>query len=754
MEQLPSEHLSFLQEVATIASQLQQLDQVISQQAHEVAARIHAVQQQSEKCTRLESELSHLRSNLTLFTELREAHETIASSELLLNELSAQRENAEASVTKYQSELQSLRRDEERRSAALTRKEEINASLADTQRRLVLFREFEAVKADFANFQELHKSDLTLSQLQESLESAQREDLKLAEQEIEDLSRVEALQDREAAIEAGVSVILSHLQAQDTECPVCMTRFEQGLLHAIQGQARTRSLELSRLNDALQRRRVERETLGAKIAGIQRELANQTLVGNTRSAKEALMGGLASDLAKLNVDIQTQDDVAKALQGRSEALQLSLLEANEILGSLPGPQEMTTSFDAADSGLALSRSKLVSIRLEIDRVTSRRDNAALSITKNNGAMEERGLAPSRWDEYLSANIADTELKARELAASVESLQIAKADADALQQQREASDNQKAILTERQKNVHFRLRGLEEKWSSAGLTFPIETTSLLSAEQRLETEKLALEGLLARMRPLTDGYKAWLDDRDINNVNQLISAKKQQASVATDEEMEARLRQKVQKAMERLERATSVREQSEQLVHDLQTKADTYSQHVLRPLNACIRQFSRALMTRADDSVTYRAEHYANRSELKPEINLRSAVGSETSIEMNPNLYFSEGQLAALSISALFAASTCFRWSRWKALLLDDPLQHSDVIHASAFVDVVANLVRELGYQVIMSTHDETEFEYMANKFRSSSIPLSVCQLRVKEHRTFSFIHAFEYFRAPLSGGLA
>jgi exonuclease SbcC len=86
--------------------------------------------------------------------------------------------------------------------------------------------------------------------------------------------------------------------------------------------------------------------------------------------------------------------------------------------------------------------------------------------------------------------------------------------------------------------------------------------------------------------------------------------------------------------------------------------------------------------------------------------------------MNPNFYFSEGQLSALSVSALLAASTTFGWSRWRGLLLDDPLQHNDVIHASAFMDLLRQMVRELGYQ-IMSTHDSAEAEFLGRKCRSA-----------------------------------
>jgi ABC-type nitrate/sulfonate/bicarbonate transport system ATPase subunit len=80
------------------------------------------------------------------------------------------------------------------------------------------------------------------------------------------------------------------------------------------------------------------------------------------------------------------------------------------------------------------------------------------------------------------------------------------------------------------------------------------------------------------------------------------------------------------------------------------------------------------------------------------------------------------------VSALFAASTTFQWSRWRCLLMDDPLQHNDVIHASAFMDLVRQLVRCLDYQVIMSTHDSAEAAFLIRKCQSAKIPFIVHEL--------------------------
>ncbi|WP_180187964.1 ABC transporter ATP-binding protein [Achromobacter insuavis] len=160
---------------------------------------------------------------------------------------------------------------------------------------------------------------------------------------------------------------------------------------------------------------------------------------------------------------------------------------------------------------------------------------------------------------------------------------------------------------------------------------------------------------------------------------------------------------------------------------MQELAKTYASGVLVPLNETIRRFARALMTWSETAVTYKAEHHATRSELRPNIVHSELDGSTSQVDMNPSLYFSEGQLSALSVAVLFAASTTFGWSRWRGLLLDDPLQHNDVIHASAFMDL-RQMVLGLGYQVILSTHDSAEAEFLIRKCRSAGIPHRVHEL--------------------------
>jgi ABC-type nitrate/sulfonate/bicarbonate transport system ATPase subunit len=99
----------------------------------------------------------------------------------------------------------------------------------------------------------------------------------------------------------------------------------------------------------------------------------------------------------------------------------------------------------------------------------------------------------------------------------------------------------------------------------------------------------------------------------------------------------------------------------------------------------------------------------------------------------------EGQLAANGFSILCAASVAYPWSTWKALLLDDPLQHNDIIHAAAFVDLMRNLVEQKGYQLLMSSHERSEAEFISRKFDAAGIPCSVLELTAPSRAGVNYI---------------
>lgn len=252
----------------------------------------------------------------------------------------------------------------------------------------------------------------------------------------------------------------------------------------------------------------------------------------------------------------------------------------------------------------------------------------------------------------------------------------------------------------------------------------QRASLTARDDRLNPVSAALERLTA-------GYRKWLEDEQLRKLTEDVVGRMKSVQASSEAESLQKLVQRVDQAQQSVELAKVTRKKVEDYGVRMKDQARTYAGEVLVPLNATIKRFARALMTGSETAVTYKAEHHAARSELRPTIVQSDLDGRTRNVEMNPSLYFSEGQLSALSVAALFAASTSFGWSRWRGLLLDDPLQHNDVIHASAFMDLLRQMVLSLGYQIVLSTHDSAEAEFLIRKCRSSGINYRVHELAPK-----------------------
>jgi ABC-type antimicrobial peptide transport system, ATPase component len=70
----------------------------------------------------------------------------------------------------------------------------------------------------------------------------------------------------------------------------------------------------------------------------------------------------------------------------------------------------------------------------------------------------------------------------------------------------------------------------------------------------------------------------------------------------------------------------------------------------------------------------------------------------------------------------------YQWTPWKALLLDDPAQHHDLVHASSVFDVLRDYIIEFDYQVMMSTHDSLQAKFFERKLENEGVPAKIYQL--------------------------
>ena len=73
-------------------------------------------------------------------------------------------------------------------------------------------------------------------------------------------------------------------------------------------------------------------------------------------------------------------------------------------------------------------------------------------------------------------------------------------------------------------------------------------------------------------------------------------------------------------------------------------------------------------------------------------------------ELNPQFIFSSGQRRATGLAFLLSINISLAWSKWRSILLDDPVQHIDDFRAVHLAEVAAQMVSE-GRQIVCAVED-------------------------------------------------
>lgn len=98
-------------------------------------------------------------------------------------------------------------------------------------------------------------------------------------------------------------------------------------------------------------------------------------------------------------------------------------------------------------------------------------------------------------------------------------------------------------------------------------------------------------------------------------------------------------------------------------------------------------------------------------------------------KMNVANIASEAQLTDLQFTFMLSMAKTYEWTPWKALLLDDPTQHHDLVHASSVFDLLRDYIVDLDYQVMMSTHDSIQADFFQRKLQNDGIETKIYRLK-------------------------
>jgi exonuclease SbcC len=257
-----------------------------------------------------------------------------------------------------------------------------------------------------------------------------------------------------------------------------------------------------------------------------------------------------------------------------------------------------------------------------------------------------------------------------------------------------------------------MRSLTERWVGAGLQGVPNNQDLSDAAESCRDTINAVSSLLATAYRIRDRLQAWLEDALLRNERMVI----EKIAGGSGEESILAHTKRLERCVEDAEKSRLHAEKTQAIAGNLAdasfSRKGSFCKVLQQDLEVALKHFLPLLIK---DETFHQIIAQIDTSKRSTSFTPLSSEGVQI------EAVASEGQLSGLGFGVQLAMATSFPWSRWRGLLLDDPLQYSDIVHTSNLVEVLRLLALQHGFQIFLSTHERSLADYVVRKFRNAGL---------------------------------
>ncbi len=521
------------------------------------------------------------------------------------------------------------------------------------------------------------------------------------------LSSINAASD---AIREAVGVIATQLAKDRDDCPVC------GQVHGAAELQRRISNSLHAMDPSLQQaaERVNQASEAANAASSALNLAREAMeavqarLSEVDERRESLRIAISEgqqlfdsgDLEKSNAALSV-----KAIELESAC---RALDADRAAAPVEPQPELLAGFAGDVRG---AESKLEATRKRLDEAKTAR-NFALELLQSTETTvigsEPVGVLMSKLTS-IDANLAKTK-------ADIEQI------VDGRDRKREALDDADASLRRAEALLDpasDRLRVIRTRWLALSLEGDPSADTLFHAKSTLVEE----QSKTSSIREELDLIRAELARWEVADAHHRTQREVDETREAFSEEAYTTLiESEVKSAETEICRITTSASALDTLTSCLSTELSRIHDRILSVapswrvlLNRVVRE-PRFSQTNLDFFSHYRKQH----AEVKVPLHGQHAAVADVA---------SEAQMTDLQLTFLLAMAQGHSWSPWRALLLDDPTQHHDLVHAASVFDVLRDYISDHDFQVVIATHDALQARFFLRKLENDGIPVRLWTLK-------------------------
>jgi DNA repair exonuclease SbcCD ATPase subunit len=540
--------------------------------------------------------------------------------------------------------------------------------------------------------------------LQERLRTAISSRMSAEAEELAAKSHHEILTSAADSIRQAVASIAAHLPSDRGDCPLCGEEHGAVDLH----ERITKALEAIDPNVVDAERRVKKavDALRECTEAVTHAEAELKACKGRIVVLKLQQVGLASDINDFRTNALLDGDTVplakESIRRREDAntsAKLQLDEKQHSLAAIPTPEIM----ERAQNDYNLAVRALDSARRGRTEASSRLEQATAAL-----AAITIDAPPSKTLAELSLAQNKNTIQLIELSAKVT------AEKSSLDRQKiQLADVMSRVsdLEKQLTDVQSRLATVRSSWRQ--LSFPGDPTVEVasSREAQLQSSVTDLDRHSEKLQTIKIEIYAWSKLEQARLAQGLLDRRRDELS---EEEFTYKLRQQIEKEQSGQLRLSQLSDAMETLNRHLSTEIANVHKHVLAVvprwqalLKRVVRE-QRFTGTNLDFRSIYRKEHAEVSLPLHGESVPVSAIASEA-------------QLTDLQLTFLLSMALDHQWSSWRCLLLDDPTQHHDLVHAASVFDVLRDYIVDHGFQIVIATHDALQARYFMRKLQNDGI---------------------------------
>lgn len=530
-------------------------------------------------------------------------------------------------------------------------------------------------------------------------------------------SVVSAYQEAAGAIRAAISTVAEKLPIGTDTCPVCMEPHgEQKLRNRI-------SIALKAIDP-----RLTNATTNLRLAAEKLETAEKTQLETKAEINEAqtTQVRLNETIASINSEIKT---------ARANSLLIGF-ELEEALARLDALQKEVDN-EAADLDAKRTAQKPpVSIDVMTQLTTSfnlaKRDLAECeeALTRMEEAIEDTTRQLNTLDPLVIKDVPVEQIE-QTFKSLEEEIRLSTAGIEEIQTKKSATARAlldiDTTITRIKQQVDLdqgRLEAQRTQWVSVtGMLIPPSSEQLETAKEKLLQDKARAEAARSKLSDIE------MELNRIAQANSLVSAQQEvdTARGENSEDVHARI---LMEALKKPQEEHALASQRKNALDEFHAHL-TSSIEIIRDKISDVVPYWQAILRRIVQEPRFSGtnlNYYKSRT--KDHASIQVSLGNEL---VGVADIASQAQMTDLQLSFMLSMATVHQWSPWKALLLDDPTQHHDLVHASSVFDVLRDFISELNFQVVLTTHDAQQARFLMRKLNNDGIDVRLWKLEPSQN---------------------